>query len=752
MGQRTSGVPASALTSSCARRPVRVVLLVLGVCAASVVSLCGASAAAADACPNADIRAAQRAQALPDCRAYEMASPTTKNGNDVFPFGTIQASPDGEAVAFMSTGAFEGSASAGFYSSYLARRASPDWRNRALAPPQTNEKNLIGGTARALSEDLDRSLAFSLQALAPGAVAGNTNVYFEDNDTGAFAYTGGTPDNQLFVSAANSGDNLFIGADREFRHAFFPSPAVLAPGAVEGANNIYEATDDGIRVANVLPDGTVGGDIANAGNLRSPLAGAVSRDGLTMFFGAGVVYAREDGVQTVPISVDHRTGHAGEPALGEFVAASADGSIVFFQSLAPLTDESSPAAAFKLYRLDRTSDQLTDITTPVMTGARVRVVDVGADGAHLYFTNDRDIVMWSAATGMVRIATLEEIPLIEGGTLWASLAGISVSPNGRYLAFSAQSQLTDASARSSRCKGVFIGSGTTEDGHCVAVYVYDSEATSLRCVSCDPDGAPPVGDASLGGVPLILSRYFPRAVLDDGTVFFNTGQRLDAADTDGKVDVYAWRAGQPRLLTPGTAEDTIFGDAGVDGEDVFVLTRDRLVPTDNDDNADVYDVRVGGGLAAQHPVPPPAECVGEACQGRLGVTATPAAIPSVAGGDDPAPEVRQRVTLHRLSAKQRSALAGGQAVTVRVGVAREGTVGVRLTATVGTSTTVLASGQRRATKAGVVTVRLRLSQRARRELTRRGRLNVAMAVTATGARQPTVSRFTLKPIVHKAGR
>jgi DNA-binding beta-propeller fold protein YncE len=708
-----------------------------------------APAQTADTCANAAFRPGL-ARSLEDCRAYELASPTTKNGNDVFGNATVQASPDGGAVAFMSTGAFEGSAAAGFMSSYVARRASPDWHTRALAPPQTNEKNLIGGTALSLSEDLSRSLAFSLRALAPGATEGHSNVYFQDDDLGALSYVGGTSDNALFRAAANSGDNLYLGGDRDLRNAFFPSPLVLAQGAVAGAYNLYEATSDGMRVANVLPDGTVGGTIGNSITPRSPVAGVVSRDGAMVFFETDTLYAREDGERTVTISVDHRTGHAGEGAPGRFLAASADGSIVFFTSDSPLTDGSPPDDGERLYRLDRNSDQLTDITIPSIAGTLLNIVDVSRDGAHLYFTSGQDVYQWSAATGVRRIATLGQIPYVEGGFAQAALGNIAVSPSGRYLAFDTQSRLTDDAARSPRCKGGFNGQGTVEDGHCVMAYVYDSESASLHCVSCDPAGTPQVGNARLGGLALALSRYYPRAVLDDGTVFFNTGQRLVAADTDGKTDVYAWRAGRPSLLTPGTTEDTIFGDASVDGRDVFVLTRDRLVPTDRDENQDLYDVRVGGGLAAQHPAPPPIECTGDRCQRLAGPGGAPVTIPSFAGGGDPAPVRRQRVSLHRLSAKQRSALARGRAVTARVGVAAAGTVGVRLTTVINKSSTVLASGRRRATKAGSVSLKLRLSQRGRRELARRGRLSVAMVVTATGARRAAVDRFTLKLNVHKA--
>ena len=53
-------------------------------------------------CPNEQRRAEQPfASVLPDCRAYEMVSPLSKDANGVIPFDT-RAAVDGEAVTYPS--------------------------------------------------------------------------------------------------------------------------------------------------------------------------------------------------------------------------------------------------------------------------------------------------------------------------------------------------------------------------------------------------------------------------------------------------------------------------------------------------------------------------------------------------------------------------------------------------------------------------------------------------------------------------
>src|SRR5262249_5096315 len=148
-----------------------------------------------------------------------------------------------------------------------------------------------------------------------------------------------------------------------------------------------------------------------------------------------------------------------------------------------------------------------------------------------------------------------------------------------------------------------------------------SVADGLSCVSCDPGGAPPSGDAYLQGpaLPVSLPAAHQTTLThnlsdDGGRVFFASADPLVPADTNAQLDVYEWEAmgdascqvagGCLSLISSGQSPGpSTFADAGAEGADAFFFTVDQLVGQDRDLIVDVYDARVGGGLAAQNPPP-----------------------------------------------------------------------------------------------------------------------------------------------------
>jgi hypothetical protein len=267
----------------------------------------------------------------------------------------------------------------------------------------------------------------------------------------------------------------------------------------------------------------------------------------------------------------------------------------------------------------------------------------------------------------------------------------------------------------------YDNAGTTE------AYLYDGETGDLRCASCNPSGQPPTGAASIGGrvefgYPFLTNRY-PRAVLDDGRVFFNSPDALVPQDTNGKTDVYEYGNGRVNLISSGrSASGSFFADATGSGNDVFFFTRERLVGQDVDDNTDIYDARVGGGLAGQNPGPsnlPP--CSGDDCRSGINTSLVLPTIASIAftgSGNATVTPVRPRRRI-RLSKK---AFERG-ALVIRVSLPSRGRLAVSGAAVRASSRTIA--------RAGTYRLALRLTSHAKRQLRQRHRLRIRVRVQFT---------------------
>lgn len=150
------------------------------------------------------------------------------------------------------------------------------------------------------------------------------------------------------------------------------------PGCWEGHDNLYEWVEGlagaaTVRLVTILPDGTpVEGNLAGAtrnnggggigegstppSQLAPNVAGfrhAVSADGSRMFFeAAGGLYVRENGTTTVRIDAAQSGLPGAGDGGGEFMAADADGTAVYFTAPATdlLTADTVPGSGQNLYR------------------------------------------------------------------------------------------------------------------------------------------------------------------------------------------------------------------------------------------------------------------------------------------------------------------------------------------------------------------------------------------------------------------
>jgi hypothetical protein len=360
-----------------------------------------AGSAGSHGCANEALRSEQQSTFLPDCRAYEVASPPEKNGGDVISVPSrTRAAADGGAITFTSLVGFADAVGGGVGVEYIAQRstlAQPQgtgWTTHAITPPQ-DSATLSGGLTAAEanyqgepSPDLSTGVfrAWSPVTDAP-EVDGVHNLYLRDDlrTPGAGHYqllstcpiclsTGESlleraPDKR---DAEQDNPNL-VGASADFGRVFFESTKALtadAPPLHPPANNLYESDHGALRLASVLPDahaatGAVAGQgIAPKGRVLHT-SHPVSTDGSRVTFTVGRtepttpytgdLYARINGRSTIRLDASERT----TPDLdlpSTYWDASADGSRIFFTSNEALIDDSpGSSSAIKLYMWKRSS-------------------------------------------------------------------------------------------------------------------------------------------------------------------------------------------------------------------------------------------------------------------------------------------------------------------------------------------------------------------------------------------------------------
>jgi hypothetical protein len=361
-----------------------------------------------------------------------------------------------------------------------------------------------------------------------------------------------------------------------------------------------------------------------------------------------------------------------------YVGASADGSKVFFLSEAELTKDDAGIHDTELYEWEAEGtgncDESSPAYNPSSRGCLTRishgesgsiaatvetVPTVSADGSAVYFTargqltagapppgevnKDQGVDLYrydttTGATAYIATITRHDFPTDATGGWWRSAVTLSVqvalepyanfytTPDGRYLLFSSEADLTgystvDAHAGARQDCPTLRNGNNSNSGHCAEVYRYDSAAGgSLACLSCAPTGALPTSNAffaTRGGLEL-PSAGPVRAISDDGSyAFFVTAESLVPQDTNDTLDVYEWHNGNVSLISSGQdAAPSYFLGASPDGSNVFFGTHAHLVPADGDTVGDVYDARIC--TKADACIAPAAgetaQCEGDSCQ------------------------------------------------------------------------------------------------------------------------------------------
>lgn len=621
--------------------------------------------------------------ALPDCRAYEMVSPALGNQEvyssertdvseeeDVPSKLPFRASADGSGVAYVAdppSAIEEGSGNSGDGggNEWIGRRSpTGGWRASDITPAnitavyQGFTNNLSTGFLKSYNNPpLFPSLT---QEIAETPSLTQCQLLFSSaTDNPSYHPFFATTQTPHFCGGEDSVELAFDGASTDGTRLFFHSAAALIPGVDEAAGegreyNLYESVDGRVSAVNVLdgkpdPNATFGAPEAEDGQAGDiDLSNAISADGSRVFWtdlNTGIVYVREDGTTTVPVSEGPAT----------FWTATPDGRYAYY------TENE------QLWRFDAKGEvghQHEEIAGEGLTHESAGVQGVvginesGEDGAYVYFVatgslaGNENARKETAEAGkpnlyvhhdglMTFIATLSSE---DGGIVgidshifgdWqGSLAmrTVEVAADGKSLAFLSRQPLTGYD----NIEQTFHRSPTRVS----ELFVYDVDTERIVCASCDPSGAPPAEKAPEGSkreakeggafVPSSWNNtYMPRWFSEDGNrVFFDTVESLLPQDTNHRLqDVYEWErngvgscaavaAGEAEtgcifLISSGSSADySYLVDASANGDDVFFSTREPLVSQDQNVLADLYDARVGGGFAEAS-----LACTGTGCQG-----------------------------------------------------------------------------------------------------------------------------------------
>jgi hypothetical protein len=547
-------------------------------------------------CSNDSLRVGASAL-LPDCRAYELVTPPSTNG--LLPVGvrfagvyfpTLEASPDGNRASFLiEGGTLPGQEGAGAFNGdpYLATRGSGGWNSEVRGPSGAEAKTPLPGS---FSPDQTYSLWRGEEQA----------VYVRYPDGHSELVGRGSLGEAPHVHP----DVITEGAS----HIVFEATAQLEPNAAPGGTKtVYDRSAEGpTRVVSLLP-----GDEAQEAGEEALYLGA-SEEGEGIAFSIGdTIYLRLHGAETVEVAGPGST----------FAGIAKDGSRVFYL-------EGGDLFAF---------DAEEEKTIAFSSSGDVTPVNVATDGTHAYFASPSVLTgeeenpngekakagkegaqnLYLSEEGVIRFvgrvtkrdAEGEERTdgRVGGLGLWVSslefaAPGIDPSratPSGSTLIFESRADLT-----------------SFKSGGFAQVYRYDSAQNRLACLSCNPSGTPPTGDASLQSIaenqfspePASSKARIPNQSPDGKRVFFQTAEPLAVGDTDELLDVYEWeekgtgsceKAGGCVYLISGghgSSADYLYA-MSTSGNDVFFRTADQLLPRDLESTLSIYDARVDGGFA-----------------------------------------------------------------------------------------------------------------------------------------------------------
>lgn len=548
----------------------------------TLVTLClgAAPALATEPCPNEQLREESNANPvtgqpystqLPDCRAYELVSPSEAGGWEAPAAHSIAGQPgvnamiagEGSSVFYESQAVVPGTGAlqnGDYLRVYRSSRSPTGWITRALIPTSTAGNSMLAG----VSSNGARALINTTISLVPADVDNPTDntsetgqdLYLVEESKPPMLVTHGAVAN---TESPNSGTDF---ANSELTAVAFNSRTSLeepvAPG--DSTAGCYIWDDAGARLA-VLTD-PVEASPRPASNCT--LLG-VTGGGLAVIETNGRLFAT-DSAGGFPKSSIQLSGET--PGAARLVGMSPDGETVYIETSDKLTAEADRDSGADIYAINM---RLTEKGSgPPRAPAAVCIsceaagqpnsgevtwVGQSGDGSHVFFRLADEAMYEHDAGGVNFVApaadALEEPVFSHNGQMMVARTTAAISPDDT--------------------------NGTSD------LYLF-SEGTSPRLLTS--------GTSS--------DVYHANAVSDSGQ------QVIYEAGDIGERTISEWSEGNISSISPigATPEYRVLGTAGPELENVFFDAHEALVPADlNAGTTDIYDARVGGGFPAPHEPP-----------------------------------------------------------------------------------------------------------------------------------------------------
>jgi hypothetical protein len=754
----------------------------------AALALSAPGTASAAGCPNEQLRIENNSTSLPDCRAYEQVTPTYKEGVGIgaaeaeFSLGTkvLAFAEDGETTAYVSQGNFSNNAQSTPENPYFARRTPSGWTSLTSVPSQAEYWGIEQSSILAQTPNFETSLYVARRPTDPS----DTTRFYLRNVDGTVTEVGPTAPIATFTEPpGNVNTGLPSGAYVSLAATSEDLSHIAFFGTAAGDASLLEYVGTGSDDPRVISVNNEGKEIDPCGPHALVTGGRtslMSRDGNTIAFEQEAceghprsLYARV-GETTVELSRSRCTRTSGDPggacnapADPTLAGASPSGSVTYFTTSQQLVNSDIdqgqdlyacvlPPGAIAPQGSVNSCPTLEPVSVAgTAAGANVQeVMSVSKDGSHIAFiasgvitgtsTNDdgqhavegaenvyvfnrdapvgerlafvSDLCAGSGTSGSVADPLCPPSPSTNDGAPVTGKQGpfVQITANNRYMLFASYARLD---------------SGDTDEG--ADVYRFDTETGSLVRISVGQDGYDDNGNATNASAFIETnegSHVAPRLSISESgeQVFFTTAEALVSQDTNNARDVYEWDAGHIYLISDGvTPSGSKLVSISPSGRDALFVTAAPLTWQDGDTAQDIYDARVDGGF----PVPAgPASCSGEACQGS---PPTGGALPSPGSatltGDENLASASSRGPSSPLTVSSTKTIAGPDGI-LSVKLAAPGRLVISGSGLKSTGAVV--------TKAGSVTIKIHLTNKARARLRKRYPLKLSAKLLFTPASGP----------------